>query len=97
MKMWEMPKLNLKGSDKQVKWATDIVADIYVTVNSNNKRAHENRWPHADRLEEAFGKIISQLECFLSKEDRAGVIITCRERFSSERILFLANKYVNRF
>ena len=95
MKTWEMPKLNLKGSDKQVKWATDIVADIYSTLNANNKRAHCLQWPHADRLEEAFGQIISQLEVFLSKTDKAGVIINCRERFDSERILSLANKYVN--
>ena len=95
MRTWEMPKLNLQGSDKQIKWAMDIIADIYVTVNSNNKRAHELQWPHADKLEEAFDKIISQLEGFLSKTGQAGVIINCRERFDSERILLLANKHVN--
>ena len=95
MRTWQMPKLNLKGSDKQVKWATDIIADIYSTVNVNIKRAHDKQWPHADKWEEAFGKIIIQLEVFLSKTDQAGVIITCREKFSSDRILFLANKYVN--
>ena len=95
MKKWEMPKMNLQGSEKQVKWATDIVADIYSTVNDNIKRANDNQWPHADKWEEAFGKIISQLEGFLSKTDRAGDIIACREKFDPERILFFANKYVN--
>lgn len=95
MRTWEMPKLQLKGSEKQCRWATDIVADIYSTANQNVKRAHENKWPHADRWEEAFSKIISQLEGFLSKTDKAAVIISCRERFSSDRILNLANKYVN--
>lgn len=97
MKMWEMPKMNFKGSEKQVKWANDIIAGVYTTANDNVKRAHNMQWPNAEKFEEAFDMIISQLECLLSKEDRAGVIITCRERFSSERILFLANKYVNRF
>lgn len=96
MKTWVMPKLDLQGSDKQVKWATDIVADIYATANTNVKLAHDNQWAHVDKWEEAFDQIISQLECFLSKEDRAGVIITYRERFDSGRILNLANKYVNR-
>ena len=96
MKKWVMPKLDLQGSDKQIKWATDILADIYSTVNDNNKRAHDNQWPHADKWEEAFELIISQLEGSLSKVDQAGVIIAQREKFSGERILNLANKYVNR-
>ena len=95
MRTWEMPALNLQGSDKQVSWATDIVADIYTTANNNIKRAHCLQWPHADKLEEAFDKIIFQLEAFLDKNDQAAVIISCREKFSSERILSLANKYVN--
>ena len=95
MKKFEMPKLDLKGSDKQVKWATDIIADIYTTANDNIKRAHDNQWPHAAKWEEGFEKIISQLEATLSKIDRAGDIIACRDRFDSERILFFANKYVN--
>ena len=97
MKTWEMPKMNLQGSEKQVKWAMGIIADIYSTVNDNNKRAHDLSWPHADKLEEAFDKIISQLEGFLEKTDKAAVIISCRERFDPERILFLANKYVGKF
>ena len=95
MKTWVMPKMELKGSDKQINWATEIISDIYSTANINVSRAHENRWPNAEKFEEAFDMIISQLECFLSKEDRAGVIITYRERFDPNRILNLANKYVN--
>ena len=96
MKKFEMPKMNLKGSSKQVQWATDIIAAVYTTANDNNKRAHDLKWPHADKWEEGFEKIISQLEGFLSKTDVAGDIIACREKFDSERILFFANKYVNR-
>lgn len=95
MKTWEMPKLNLKGSDKQVRWATDIIADVYTTVNNNMCAAHDKQWPHADKWEEGFGKIIGQLEAFLSKNDQASVIIANREKFNPNRILFLANKYVN--
>ena len=95
MKTWEMPKINLRGSEKQVKWAVDIIADVYTTANINVSRAHENSWPHAEKWEEAFDKIICQLEVFLSKTDQAGVIISCRDRFDSDRILNLANKYVN--
>ena len=97
MRTWEMPKLKLSGSDKQIKWATDIISGIYATVNENNKHAHDNQWPHADKWEEAFELIISQLEGSLSKIDKAAVIISCRERFDPERILFLANKYVGKF
>ena len=96
MSKFEMPKLNLQGSDKQVQWANDIIADVYTTANDNIVRAHDNQWPHADKWEEAFDGIISQLEAFLSRVDQAGVIITYRERFDSGRILNLANKYVNR-
>ena len=96
MKKFEMPKMNLKGTEKQVKWATDIVADIYSTVNDNIKRANDLQWPHAAKWEEAFGIIISQLEGSLSKIDKAAVIISCRDRFDPNRILNLANKYVNR-
>lgn len=96
MRTWVMPILELQGSDKQIKWATEIISDIYSTANINVSRAHENRWPNAEKFEEAFDMIISQLECFLSKEDRAGVIISCRERLDSKRVLYLANKYVNR-
>ena len=95
MKKWEMPKMNLQGSEKQVKWATDIVADIYSTVNDNIKRANDLQWPHAAKWEEAFGIIIIQLEGFLEKTDKAGDIIACREKFDPERILSFANKYVN--
>ena len=94
MKTWEMPKLDLQGSDKQVKWATDIVADIYATANTNVKLAHDNQWPHPEKWEEAFDKIICQLEGFLSKSDQAGAIISCREKFDSQRVLYLASTYV---
>ena len=96
MRTWEMPKLNLQGSDKQIKWAMDIIADVYTTANNNIKRAHDKQWPHADKWEEAFGVIISQLESNVAKVDQAGVIISQREMFSSNRILYLANKYVNK-
>ena len=95
MKTWTMPKLNLQGSAKQVKWAMDIIASVYTTANVNVKRAHELQWPHADKWEEAFNGIISQLEAVLAKTDQAAEIISRRENFSSNRILFLANKYVN--
>ena len=95
MRTWEMPKLNLHGSAKQVKWAEDIIAAVYTTANDNIRLAHENQWPHADKWEEAFDQIISQLEGFLSKNDKAGAIIACREKFDPERILSFANKYVN--
>ena len=97
MMTWKMPKLELQGSDKQIRWATEIISDIYSTANINVSRAHENRWPNAEKFEEAFDQIISQLEAFLSRVDQAGVIIAQREKFSSDRILNLANKYVNRF
>ena len=97
MKKWEMPKLILKGSDKQIKWAADIIASVYSTANANVRRAHDMQWPHPERWEEAFGQIIGQLEAFLSKNDQAGVIISRREMFDPNRILFLANKYVNKF
>ena len=90
-----MPKLDLQGSDKQVKWATDIIAAVYTTANDNIKRAHDLQWPHAEKWEEAFGIIISQLEGFLAKNNQAAVIISCREKFDPERILFFTNKYVN--
>ena len=97
MKTWVMPKMDLKGSDKQVKWAVDIIADIYATVNANNKLAHDNQWPHPEKWEEAFDQIINQLEAFLARVDQAGVIITYREKFDPNRILNIANKYVNKF
>lgn len=96
MRNWKMPKLNLKGSDKQVKWAEDIIAGVYTTANDNVKRAHDMKWPHVDKWEEGFDKIINQIEVFLSKTDQAGVIISCRDRLDSKRVLYLANKYVNR-
>ena len=95
MKKWVMPVLDLQGSEKQCRWAVDIIAAVYTTANDNNKRAHDLSWPHADKWEEAFDKIIWQVEGFLSRTDQAGVIITCRERLDPERILSLANKYVN--
>ena len=95
MKKWVMPVLDMQGSEKQCRWAVDIIAAVYTTANDNNKRAHDLSWPHADKWEEAFDQIISQLEAFLSRVDQAGVIITYREKFSGERILYLANKYVN--
>ena len=95
MRTWEMPKLDLKGTEKQVKWATDIVAAVYSTANNNIVRAHDNQWPHADKWEEAFEKIIIQLEGFLEKNNQAAVIISCRDRFDPNRILSFANKYVN--
>ena len=95
MKKFEMPKLNLQGSDKQIKWAEDIIAEVYTTANNNIRRAHDLQWPHADKWEEAFEKIIIQLEGSLSKIDKAGDIIACREKFDPERILSFANKYVN--
>ena len=95
MKTWQMPKMNLKGSLKQVQWATDIIAAVYTTANDNNKRAHDLKWPHAEKWEEAFERVIYQLEGFLEKTDKAGDIIACREKFDPERILSFANKYVN--
>ena len=77
MSKFEMPKLNLKGSEKQIKWANDIIAAVYTTANNNIRRAYDLQWPHADKWEEAFGKIICQVEGFLSKTDRAGDIILC--------------------
>lgn len=97
MKKFEMPTLNLQGSDKQIKWATDIIASLYDTVNTNVRLAQEKQWPHPERWEEAFDKIINLVDDFLSKTNQAGVIIANREKFDPDRILFLANKYVNKF
>lgn len=95
MKKLEMPKMNLKGSDKQIQWANDIIADVYSTANNNIMRAHNLKWPNSDKWEEAFEKIIIQLEGFLEKNNQAAVIISCRDRFDPNRILSFANKYVN--
>lgn len=88
----------LKGTEKQVAWAEDIIRVARETVNSNIQTIKEQQEKYNAEFRKneldgytACGK---SLEAMLSKVEDASQIISMREKLSSRSINEMVNEYV---
>ena len=81
---------NLSGSEKQKKWAQNIVDEAFETVNKNvqNNLKHKVTYGTANNFMKA-GDIIKKM---LSNVSSAKEIIDMRDRISSRAIVSLVNQ-----
>lgn len=90
----------LTGSEKQVKWANDIISSALEMCDANIKLAEERieKWPNVSVYKQnldVFTEIKATLEDAFSKATTAKEIIDKREYYSGDRILYVADKMLN--
>lgn len=88
----------LKGTEKQVAWAEDIIGEARRTIEGNIERIKVEQEKHGipvmqDYLE-AYARCGETLENMLSKIDSASKIIEMRDRISSREINRMVDQYV---
>lgn len=94
----------LKGTEKQVAWAEDIVAIARRTISSNIENIKNLQAEYTEKYGEgfknfrqdeleAFEKCGESLEAMLANVDSAAKIIDMREKLSSRSILDMVNQY----
>ena len=88
----------LKGTEKQVAWAEDIIREARETISRNiefkKQEEERNNVPGFFALEiEAFEKCGESLETMLAGIDSASKIIDMRSKLSSGSILRMVQEY----
>lgn len=87
----------MKGTEKQIKWAEDIIREARETINCNVKNIKEQqekyncKW-RQDEIE-AFEMCGKSLEEMLSKTNDASQIINMRAKLSSRSIIEMVHEY----
>ena len=86
----------MKGSEKQIKWAEDIIADarkiIADNIHLNQNREAEFGAGIYSRRAEQWEKVSAQIEAAIAKCDDAAIIINKRNMFSYDGLV----KWVDR-
>lgn len=100
-KAWEEAKnmgKELKGSEKQIAWANDIIREARETLSRNIEISEEREAKTGNtgfyRLRiESYKEVQRQLETYLDTVDSAAKIIERKSVFSSESVLRMAQEY----
>lgn len=90
-----MTQLNLKGTEKQIAWATDLINDAMNTINANLENAKNSRDFYAKYNVQAFSELKASLEKVIAKLETAAQVIDNREILNPSQILHKANMRVN--
>ena len=89
----------LKGSEKQVAWAEDIIAGARGTIKANidNIKAQQEKYNMKFRQDEleAYEKCKESLETLLAGIDSAAKIIDLRYKISGRAINEMVHEHVN--
>lgn len=93
-----MESKTLKGTEKQVAWAEDIIASARGTIKTNieNIKAQQEKYNckfKQDELE-AYEKCSESLETLLAGIDSASKIIDMRYKISGGAIIEMVHQYV---
>lgn len=89
----------MKGTEKQIKWAEDIIESARGTIKANieNIKAQQEKYNckwRQDELE-AFELCGKSLEELLDKVTEASQVIDMRHKISSHAIIEMVHEYVN--
>jgi len=76
----------MKGTEKQIKWAEDIINDAYNTIDANIARMEKESKEFFHFNIQAYKECRKKLEETLETCDDAAVIIKCRNQFDPRRI-----------
>lgn len=87
----------MKGTEKQIKWAEDIIRDARETIRRNIELIKALQEKHGydvrqDELE-AYEKCSESLEKVFASTEEAGAIIEMRNRISGRAINEMVNRY----
>lgn len=88
----------MKGTEKQIKWAEDIIESARGTIKANieNIKAQQEKYNckwRQDELE-AFELCSKSLEELLSKVTEASQVINMRHKISSHAIIEMVQEYL---
>lgn len=96
-KAWQEAKRTLKGTEKQIKWAEDIIREARATIKNNIALIDRVDTIGIRAIErQCFVDCGESLEKMLSQINDAATIIDMREKLSSSSILQMVNEEENR-
>lgn len=94
----------LKGTEKQIKWAEDIIREARETIKNNIENIKALQQEYSEKFDEemkafrqdeveAYELCGKQMEAMLENIDSAAKIIDMREKLSSRNINKMVNDY----
>lgn len=90
-----MAQLNLKGTEKQIAWATDLINDAMNTIVANLENAKNSKDFYAKYNVQAFSELKASLEKVIAKLETAAQVIDNRSILNPSQILHKANMRAN--
>ena len=90
-----MTQLNLKGTEKQIAWATDLINDAMNTIEKNLENAKNGKDFYAKYNVQAFSELKASLEKVIAKLETAAQVIDNRLILNPSQILHKANMRAN--
>ena len=96
-KAWQEAKRTLKGTEKQIKWAEDIIREARETIKKNIANIDKVDTIGIRAIErQCYVDCEASLEKMLSQIDDAATIIDMRNKLSSRSINQMVNAEANR-
>lgn len=87
----------LKGSEKQITWATDILNDVMDTINRNIEISKErNQERNQERDVRAFETVKNKINKIIEQKKEASFYITNRNAFNPHTVIKTAEEIRNR-
>lgn len=90
-----MTQLNLKGTEKQIAWATDLINDAMNTIEKNLENAKNGNDFYAKYKVQAFSELKASLEKVIAKLETAEQVIDNRSILNPSQILHKASTRAN--
>lgn len=90
-----MTQLNLKGTEKQIAWATDLINNAMNTIEKNLENAKNGKDFYAKYNVQAFSELKASLEKVIAKLETAEQVIDNRKVLDPSQILHKANMRAN--
>lgn len=90
-----MTQLNLKGTEKQIAWATDLINNAMNTIEKNLENAKNGKDFYAKYNVQAFSELKASLEKVIAKLETAEQVIDNRKVLDPSQILHKASTRVN--
>lgn len=93
---------NMKGTEKQIKWAEGIKESAYGTIEANIELLNEKleKYPNWESVKaeiKGYEKVRETLDKFFEMTDEASKVINARHILDGESIIEQARKYAKQF
>lgn len=88
----EVKKMKLNGTEKQIKYANDIINDALNTCQANIDRMTTSKAPIYEDMIQAFKECKKALEDSIKDVTEASIIIENKSQFNTNRIIRMVER-----